>query len=163
VRRSRTPPEPPEFFVDRSLGKHLIPNGLRQAGFTVHTLASVYGEQRAQAVSDEEWIKRSAVRGWVVLTKDDRIRRRPAELRAVRAHAVRMFCLTNANLQGPEQLDRLLANINRIVQRSQHQGPWAPQLQNSGSGSARGWHEEQRDSVGRAASGLLTCDLVGGR
>ena len=124
MRRSRTPPEPPQFFVDRSLGKHLIPESLRQAGYTVHTLASVYGEQGAQTVSDEEWIELAADRGWVVLTKDDRIRRRPAELRAVRAHAVRMFCLTNANLQGAEQLDRFLSNINRIVQRSQRPGPW---------------------------------------
>lgn len=124
MRRSRTRPELPQFFVDRSLGKHLIPEGLSQAGFTVHTLASVYGEQRAQTVSDEEWIELAADRDWVVLTKDDRIRRRPAELRAVRSHAVRMFCLTNANLQGAEQLNRFLSNINRIVQRSQRRGPW---------------------------------------
>lgn len=124
MRRSRTPPEPPEFFVDRSLGKHLVPEGLREAGFKVHTLASEYGEQRAQAVSDEEWIGLAAARGWVVLTKDDRIRRRTAEFEAVRAHDVRMFCLTNANLQGAEQLKRFLSNINRIVQRSQRRGPW---------------------------------------
>jgi hypothetical protein len=124
VPRSRTQPEPPEFFVDRSLGRHLLPDAFRQAGFATHTLASVYGEERAQEVSDEEWIALAGEREWVVFTKDDAIRRREAELAAVEAHAVKMFCLTNAGLRGEEQRERFLTNINRIVQRSRKPGPW---------------------------------------
>lgn len=122
--RSRTPPEHPAFFVDRSLGRHLLPEALQQAGFTAHTLASVYGEEEAQRVSDEEWIALAGQNEWVVLTKDDAIRRRPAELAAVEEHEVKMFCLTNAGLRGEEQRDRFFTNINRIVQRSRKPGPW---------------------------------------
>ncbi|MDZ7733904.1 MAG: hypothetical protein U5R31_13320 [Acidimicrobiia bacterium] len=122
--RSPRPPEPPEFFVDRSLGRHLLPNALRDAGHVAHTLASVYGEQRAQQVADEEWIQLAGKNAWVVLTKDDAIRRRPAELAAVQRHDVRMFCLTTASLTGEQQRERFLSNINRIAQRSRKHGPW---------------------------------------
>jgi uncharacterized protein with PIN domain len=124
VPRSRKQPDPPEFFVDRSLGRHLLPDALRQAGYEAHTLASVYGEQKAQLVADEEWLALAGERAWVVLTKDDAIRRRAAELEVVERHAVRMFCLTKANLRGDEQRDRFITNINRIVQRSKKAGPW---------------------------------------
>jgi hypothetical protein len=60
----------------------------------------------------------------VALTKDDAIRRRPAELQALVVHGVRAFCLTNANLTGEQQRDRLLANLNRMVLRSRRPGPW---------------------------------------
>jgi hypothetical protein len=124
VPRSRTPPESPEFFIDRSLGKHVLPDSLRDVGFVVHTLADVYGEEGAQTVSDEEWIAHAGKTGLVVLTKDEAIRRRPAELDAVDRHEVRMFCLPNAQLRGDEQRDRFLNNIDRIVQRSTRPGPW---------------------------------------
>jgi len=90
----------------------------------VHTLASVYGEQQAQRVSDEEWITLAGARRWIVLTKDDAIRRRPAELEAVERHGARVFCLTSANLRGDQQLARFLGNVHRIVQRSRRPGPW---------------------------------------
>jgi hypothetical protein len=124
VPRSRTQPEPPELFVDRSLGSHLLPDALRQAGFVVHTLASVYGEQEAQRVSDEDWIERAGQMDWVVLTKDDAIRRRSAEIAAVEANGVRMFCLTNARMTGEQQRQRFITNLNRIVQRARKPGPW---------------------------------------
>lgn len=38
---------PPEFFIDRSLGRHAVPAALREAGVTVHTMADIYGEPRA--------------------------------------------------------------------------------------------------------------------
>jgi len=124
VPRSRTPPEPPELFVDRSLGRRLLPNALRQAGFIAHTLASVYGESQAQAVPDEEWIALAGERNWVVFTKDDAIRHREIELAAVEKYAVKMFCLTNAGLRGDQQCERFVTNIHRIIQRSQKPGPW---------------------------------------
>ncbi|HZV49711.1 MAG TPA: hypothetical protein VFD49_08085 [Candidatus Dormibacteraeota bacterium] len=89
--RSRQPLEPPGFFVDRSLGRYLVPDGLRQAGFVVHTMASVYGPGAEERVADEVWLERAGREGWVVLTKDERIRRRAPELSAVKAYGVRVF------------------------------------------------------------------------
>ncbi len=90
----------------------------------VHTLASVYGEERAQSVSDEEWLAFAGEHGWVVLMKDDRIRRRPAEIEALRIAGVRAFCLTNANLRAVEQSERFVANRHRIIQRAVKPGPF---------------------------------------
>jgi hypothetical protein len=97
---------------------------LRASGLIVHTLASVYGEERGQGVYDEEWLALAGERGWAVLMKDDSIRRRPAELAALRETGVKAFCVTNANLTGEEQARRLVAHRHRIVQRCRRAGPF---------------------------------------
>lgn len=112
-----------EFLVDRSLGKS-IAEGLRAYGVTVHTLASVYGEQGAQQLADETWLDDAGERGWAVLTKDDAIRRRPNERDALMEHGLRVFCITNAQLTGSEQLARLVANLDRIVRQAETPGPY---------------------------------------
>jgi len=61
---------PPEFFVDRSLGRRLVPDALRAAGVVVHAMADVYGERIGQGLDDEEWIADAGRNGWVVLMKD---------------------------------------------------------------------------------------------
>lgn len=121
---SRQQPDPPEFLVDRSLGRHHLSNALRTLGFVVHTLADVYGERRAQEVEDQEWIERAGREGWVVLTKDDRIRYRDVERDAFVAANLRVFCLTSRGLRKEEQTARFVDNINRIVQRSRRPGPY---------------------------------------
>ena len=120
----REPPPQPEFFIDRSLGKKHLAEALRALGFTVHTMASVYGERRAQDLADEEWLREAGAHGWVVLMKDDRIRMRPAERDALAEAEVRAFCLTNAQLRGEEQTRRFTANINRIVKHCRQPGPF---------------------------------------
>ena len=56
--------------------------------------------------------------------KDARIRRRPAELEVLAAHNVRAFCLTNANLRGVEQAQRLATNLPRITRIATRPGPY---------------------------------------
>lgn len=84
----------PEFFVDRSLGKSIV-EGLRAAGLTVHSMADVYGEKRSQRLDDEIWLRDAGKNDWIVLTKDDAIRRRPAERDALTEAGARVFCLTS--------------------------------------------------------------------
>ena len=116
--------EPFEFFIDRSLGRHQVPQALRAAGLTVHTMAEVYGEQVGQGLRDEVWLADVGRRGWIVLMKDDAIRRRPAEREALIDGTVRAFCLTNAQLRGAEQAGRLVANRDRILAQARHPGPY---------------------------------------
>jgi hypothetical protein len=117
------PQHQPEFFIDRSLGKS-IAEGLRAEGLTVHTMASVYGEQKGQELDDEVWLRDAGKNDWVVLTKDDAIRRRPSERDALADAGVRVFCLTNRHLRGAEQLARFVDNRFRIMQRAQKPGPY---------------------------------------
>jgi PIN like domain len=120
-----SPPEdkPPEFFVDRSLGKSIV-EGLRAVGLTVHSMADVYGEKQAQRLPDETWLRDAGKNGWIVLTKDDAIRRRPAERDALTDAAARVFCLTNRNLRGAEQSQRFVLNRHRILRRARKSGPY---------------------------------------
>jgi hypothetical protein len=115
---------PPEFLIDRSLSQVLLRAELHEAGLIVRTLAEVYGEQAAQQAEDADWLSLAGERGWVVLCKDDRIRRRPAELQALADGKVRVFCLTNAHLTFSEQASYFLVNQHRIIQASRKPGPY---------------------------------------
>jgi hypothetical protein len=114
---------PPELFVDRSLGKSIV-EGLRATGLTVHSMADVYGDARAQCLRDEVWLRDAGENGWIVLTKDDAIRRRPAERDAMIDAAVRVFCLTTAQLRGAEQTQRFVRNRHRILRQARKPGPY---------------------------------------
>ncbi len=97
-----------EFFLDRALGRHLVPGALRDAGLTVRTMVEEFGE-REQSVSDVEWLNHAGQQGWVVLTKDRRIRRRPAERQVILDSGVRAFVLSRGDLTGQQQAERFVA------------------------------------------------------
>jgi len=117
------PPPPPEFLIDRALGI-VLADAIRGRGFIVHTLRSIYGEQRAQSIDDEEWIPEFAHLSYILLTKDDEIRRYPPARDAAFNSGAKIFCLPNANLDGPHMQERFLVNLNRIIQRARHNGPY---------------------------------------
>jgi hypothetical protein len=112
----------PEFFIDRSLGRRAVPDALRACGLVVHTMADVYGEQIGQGLKDETWLHDVGQRGWVVLMKDDAIRRRPLERDALITGGIRAFCLANAQLRGEEQARRFFENRGRILRHAQQPG-----------------------------------------
>lgn len=70
------------------------------------------------------WLRRAGEQGWIVLCKDDSIRRNPLELSMVERYGVKVFCLTTARLTGVMQRDRIIAHINRILQRTRKPGPY---------------------------------------
>lgn len=87
-------------------------------------MASVYGEEAGQQLPDERWLRDVGAKGWIVLMKDDAIRRRPAELNALIDAGVRAFCLTNAQLRAAEQTERFVSNRHRIIQQARKPGPY---------------------------------------
>lgn len=87
-------------------------------------MASIYGERVAQALEDERWLDDAGARDWVVLMKDDAIRRRPAERDALSEAKVRAFCLTNAQLRAVDQSARFIGNIERILSQAEQPGPY---------------------------------------
>lgn len=112
------------FFIDRSLGRKHLARALGDLGFTIHTMASVYGERVAQELDDERWLADAGQHDWIVLMKDDAIRRRPAERDALAEAKVRAFCLTNAQLRASEQSARFVGNIERILRQAEQPGPY---------------------------------------
>ncbi len=121
----------PQFFVDRSLGKSIVAE-LRKVGLQVLSMADVYGEQTGQGLADEVWLADAGKNNWVVLTKDDAIRRRPAERDALNEAKVRVFCLTNRNLRAKEQASRFVINAERMVRRAETPGPYIYGVYDSG-------------------------------
>lgn len=79
---------PPELFVDRSLGRRVVADALRDAGATVYVMADVYGERIGEGLADEEWLRDAGTRGWIVLMKDAKIRYRPSELGVIIDHGL---------------------------------------------------------------------------
>lgn len=113
----------PLFFVDRSLGRIRLPTLLRDAGWSLVTMADHYGEEAGQAVSDTDWLELAGESGWPVLAKDERIRYRPAERAAIVAHGVRAFCLTSGNLTAQQMAEAFIANQAEIWARAAELGP----------------------------------------
>src|SRR5688572_17543917 len=95
----------PEFFVDRSLARRVVARMLRDAGWSLRTHIEVYGAQD-QEIRDAEWLELCGREGWSVLTMDQRIRYRPAEIAAIRRHRVRAFALASGNLRAADQARR---------------------------------------------------------
>ena len=111
---------PLEFFIDRSLGRHRVPDGLRALGMTVYTMSEVYGEVDAQRVVDEDWLRLCGERDWVALHKDNEIGRpiqgKPRrELQSLIDHRVRSFCIMDQSMTGTEMVARYARHQRRII------------------------------------------------
>lgn len=113
---------PPEYFLDRSLGKTTAA-GLRAAGCVVHLIADHYPRD-ASDVPDEDWIRQGCSNGWVLLTKDKRIRYRAPELAAL--HGGHLFCLVSGNMNVVEMTAAFVDALARIerVAREEPRGFW---------------------------------------
>lgn len=68
-----------------------------------------------RATEDAEWIAEVGRRGWIILTKDQRIRRRPLERAAVKVARVRMFALTSGNLSGPAMAEVFSQHLQKMA------------------------------------------------
>ena len=105
------------YFVDRNLGKKIVPGILRAAGVRVE----VHDDHFAQNATDEYWLRQVGTKGWIVLNKDHRIRYRLAELKALKEANVRAFVLTPRNLtaeQNGEVLKRALPSMTKFIEKN---------------------------------------------
>jgi hypothetical protein len=118
------------YYIDRSLGSHDVPDALRQAGATV----VAHDDEFDPATTDAEWLTKVGQRGWLVITKDDNIRRRRLEVIALRSAGVAAFILTPGSMKGADMgalLARLLPQIERVA--SKHTRPLIATITPSGT------------------------------
>jgi hypothetical protein len=108
--RSKRRPRRPVFFFEESLGKRL-PALLAQKGIRTENHLSHF----AQGESDEVWLSKCGERGWIVVSKDARIRRRANELNAVRISRVRMFYFACGNKKTEEYAEAFLKAYPAIL------------------------------------------------
>jgi hypothetical protein len=107
----RPKPPDPTLFVDRDAWSRVLGDALLAAGipFVAHH------QRFAPAAPDTEWLAVAGAEGWLVLTRDQNIRRRPAELAAARAAGICMFVLGQGNLSAAETAQIVVGAWPRIV------------------------------------------------
>ena len=105
------PLESTVFFLDRSLGTHIVAGILRKAGATVE----VHADHFSPDAPDEEWLTAAGRRGWVVVTQDKRIRFREVERVALRNAGVKAFIVTASRISGAEVGALLVKRLNGMV------------------------------------------------
>lgn len=89
-----------------------MPDRLRQ----VHPHVIAHDDLFPQDTDDEVWLREAGRLGWVVLMKDDRIRYRPGEQRAVIEEGVSCFCLhPSQGMTGEQMAEAFVKALPRIL------------------------------------------------
>jgi hypothetical protein len=84
-------------------------------GATIHRRARPACPITTPATSDSEWIPDVAKRGWLIVTRDNRIQERRAEVAAVRENDARLVALSGREATGVwAQLEILMSQWRRI-------------------------------------------------
>ncbi len=111
--------EPLVFFVDRCLESKTVVEALENAGLELR----LHGRLFAPDAPDAEWLPAVAENRWVLLTKDEKIRRRPIERQALTIPGARSFILTAGNMTGQQMADVLVRHIKRIQRIAKNEKP----------------------------------------
>lgn len=114
----------PDLFLDRSLGRKIVPELLRAEGLRLVTLSERYDIPADEEIADDEWLEFAGISDKAVLMKDARIRYNRAEREAVKRHGVRCFCLTRQDLSGAEMAARFIVNLEAITRACADPGPF---------------------------------------
>jgi len=118
------------FFIDRSLGVEPVRSALATSGLKVE----IHDDHFSRDEDDRVWLTEIGQRGWVVLTKDQRLRYRPLEKEALKASKARVFVLTAGNLRGIDiatAFSTALPEIAKIL--GSHPGPFVARVSRLGT------------------------------
>jgi predicted nuclease of predicted toxin-antitoxin system len=102
-----------KFFLDNNLSSHLA-HGMRAFGEDVIHLQDVFPEN----TDDPEWLEYVGDQGFFLITRDERVRRRPVELESLLKHKVGAFFLGGKNLGRCDLIRQLVANWSRIKEEA---------------------------------------------
>jgi predicted nuclease of predicted toxin-antitoxin system len=125
-------PDGTVFFIDRSLGVEPLRTELIKRALVVE----IHDDHFARDEEDRIWLRVVGERGWVVFTKDQRLRYRPLEVAALRASNARVFVLTAGNLRGVEiaaVFVKALPRIHRILRLTP--GPFLARISQFATGT----------------------------
>ena len=98
-----------------------MPDALRAAGLEIR----VHDDLFPPGTQDVVWLREAGAHGWVVITRDDRIRYNQLEKEAVLAAKLRFFSITSSSLTGEEAADlilKALGAISRLCGQHSRQG-----------------------------------------
>lgn len=87
-----------------------MPEALRAAGVEIR----VHDELFPQGTEDVVWLREAGLNGWIVITRDDRIRYNQLEKQAVLAARLRFFSITSSSLTGEEAAALILSALEKM-------------------------------------------------
>lgn len=96
-----SPPELFTLFIDRDAWSGKLDAALRQANIPFEA----HRDHFAHDTPDPDWLRAVGAKGWLVLTRDQNIRRKPDELAVLREAGIILFALTSGNLSAQETAD----------------------------------------------------------
>lgn len=102
-------------------------------------------------VTDPEWLTVAGLQGWIVLTKDQAIRKRPNEITALMNSGVRAFVLAAGEMTGPEQAALFSRIVSRIRYLVAELPPGAFVVRVGKDGSCEVLHTTERSPSRRSA------------
>lgn len=106
------PPDTVVFFLNENLGTKQVATALRLAG----AMVEIHTDHFPPGEEDEDWLPEVGKRGWIVLTKDDKIRYRTPERIALVKAGVALFALASGNLRGEEMAQAFVKALPRMQQ-----------------------------------------------
>jgi hypothetical protein len=93
-----------------------VPDRLRD----IHPIVHAHDDLFPQDTDDDVWLREAARRGWIVLTRDDRIRYRPGEQREIIEAGLACFCLNpTKGMTAEEWADVLVKALPKILEIQQ--------------------------------------------
>lgn len=102
------------FFLDHQIGRFVVAEALRATGAKVE----VHLDHFPGSTPDTEWLPEVGRRGWVLVTKDQNIRRNPLERAAYESARIRGFVVTGKDMGGKELGELLVRCLSGMLRRT---------------------------------------------
>ena len=106
------------FFFDNNLSPHLAKGMLAFQEDVTHLV-----EHFAPDAKDVDWLPVIASNKWPLVTRDERIRKNPAELNALRRYGIGAFFLGGKNRNRCQIIQQLVRNWPRIKELASKTSP----------------------------------------
>ena len=108
-------PERPTIFLDESIDAESVAAALQIAGAKVERAKDHF----SKGTADETWLGKAGKEGWIVLTRDKRIRYRALEVESLREANVRAFVFTGGNVTAENTATILAEALPKITRISE--------------------------------------------
>ena len=117
------------LFIDNNLGQNLAA-GMKAFGEDVSHLRELFPAN----AKDTEWLPVVGARQYILVTRDEEIRREPSELAALKKNAVGAFFLGGKGLNRCQLIQQLVRNWPRIKELAhKERRPFAFRIPPSGT------------------------------
>jgi hypothetical protein len=104
-------PDEPIFFVDRTHGRKKLPNLLKKVGMKVE----VHYKHFDPEAPDDEWIRKCAANGWIIVTGDKAIETDPINLKAVEESGAKVFITADTNSKAEEWAAAIIVGRRKLA------------------------------------------------